>query len=108
MSKRSGPLLNRIDSTSRCRPSLTVNYRVMRRARPATRLGGMEQTNATGPILDKANSIGCAPTMPGTRRITAGGMIGHILNRGVGRIRLFVEDANFEGFEHRPLGRDQQ
>jgi putative transposase len=37
--------------------------------------------------------------MPRTARIAPGGMIFHVLNRGVGRMRLFRGDADFEAFE---------
>ena len=37
--------------------------------------------------------------MPRTARLARGGMIFHVLNRGVGRITLFLRDADFEAFE---------
>jgi putative transposase len=37
--------------------------------------------------------------MPRTARVAPGGMIFHVLNRGVGRMRLFLRDADFEAFE---------
>src|SRR5262249_45280024 len=37
--------------------------------------------------------------MPRTARQAPGGMIFHVLNRGVGRMRLFLRDADFEAFE---------
>jgi putative transposase len=37
--------------------------------------------------------------MPRTARLAPEGMIFHVLNRGVGRIRLFLRDADFEAFE---------
>jgi putative transposase len=37
--------------------------------------------------------------MPRTARIAPGGTIFHVLNRGVGRMRLFLTDADFEAFE---------
>ncbi len=37
--------------------------------------------------------------MPRTARLAPGGMIFHVLNRGVGRMRLFLTDADFEAFE---------
>lgn len=37
--------------------------------------------------------------MPRTARIAPGGMVFHVLNRGVGRMRLFLKDADFEAFE---------
>ena len=37
--------------------------------------------------------------MPRTARVTPGGMVFHVLNRGVGRMRLFLKDADFEAFE---------
>ena len=37
--------------------------------------------------------------MPRTARIAPGGMVFHVLNRGVGRMRLFLNEADFEAFE---------
>src|SRR5688572_17650268 len=37
--------------------------------------------------------------MPRTARLVPGGMPFHVLNRGVGRMRLFLKDADFEAFE---------
>ena len=37
--------------------------------------------------------------MPRTARVAPGGMVFHVLNRGVGRMRLFAKDADFEAFE---------
>jgi len=37
--------------------------------------------------------------MPRTARHAPGGMLFHVLNRGVGRMRLFLKDADFEAFE---------
>lgn len=37
--------------------------------------------------------------MPRTARIVPGGLIYHVLNRGVGRSRLFFKDADYEAFE---------
>jgi len=37
--------------------------------------------------------------MPRTGRIAPGGMVFHVLNRGVGRMRLFLKDPDIEAFE---------
>ena len=37
--------------------------------------------------------------MPRTARITPGGMVFHVLNRGVGRMQLFNKDRDYEAFE---------
>jgi len=37
--------------------------------------------------------------MPRTARVTPGGMVFHVLNRGVGRMRLFNKDRDYEVFE---------
>jgi putative transposase len=37
--------------------------------------------------------------MPRTARYAPGGMIFHVLNRGVGRMRLLLKDGDFEAFE---------
>jgi putative transposase len=38
--------------------------------------------------------------MPRSSRVTPGGMVFHVLNRGVGRMRLFHKDADFQAFEN--------
>jgi len=37
--------------------------------------------------------------MPRTVRLTPGGMVFHVLNRGVGRMQLFNKDRDYEAFE---------
>jgi len=37
--------------------------------------------------------------MPRTARIAPGGMVFHVLNRGVGRMRLFDKEGDYEAFE---------
>jgi REP element-mobilizing transposase RayT len=37
--------------------------------------------------------------MPRNARLAPGGMLFHVLNRGVGRMRLFLKEADFEAFE---------
>jgi putative transposase len=37
--------------------------------------------------------------MPRTGRVTPAGMVFHVLNRGVGRMKLFRKDADYEAFE---------
>ena len=37
--------------------------------------------------------------MPRTARVTPGGMVFHVLNRGVGRQKLFTKPADYEAFE---------
>lgn len=37
--------------------------------------------------------------MPRTARVAPGGMVFHVLNRGVGRMRLFLKAADFAAFE---------
>ena len=37
--------------------------------------------------------------MPRSSRVTPGGMVFHVLNRGVGRMRLFHKDADYLAFE---------
>src|SRR5487761_1246612 len=37
--------------------------------------------------------------MPRNARVVPGGMLFHVLNRGVGRMRLFLKEADFEAFE---------
>ncbi|MBI3866787.1 MAG: transposase [Planctomycetia bacterium] len=38
--------------------------------------------------------------MPRTSRVTPGGMVFHVLNRGVGRMRLFHADSDYLAFEN--------
>ena len=38
--------------------------------------------------------------MPRTNRVTPGGIVFHVLNRGVGRMRLFDSDADYLAFEN--------
>ena len=38
--------------------------------------------------------------MPRTNRVTPGGMVFHVLNRGVGRMRLFDSDGDYLAFEN--------
>src|SRR5881394_445180 len=38
--------------------------------------------------------------MPRTNRVTPGGMVFHVLNRGVGRMRLFRSDSDYMAFEN--------
>src|SRR5213593_3495423 len=37
--------------------------------------------------------------MPRMHRVTPGGMVFHVINRGVGRMRLFQRDADYAAFE---------
>src|SRR5579871_3786700 len=37
--------------------------------------------------------------MPRTARIAPGGMVFHVLNRGVGRMQLFTKDRDYQAFE---------
>ena len=37
--------------------------------------------------------------MPRTARVAPGGMVFHVLNRGVGRMRLFAKNRDYEAFE---------
>ena len=37
--------------------------------------------------------------MPRAARIAPGGLVYHVLNRGVGRMRLFSKEKNFAAFE---------
>ncbi len=37
--------------------------------------------------------------MPRSARLAPGGMVFHVLNRGVGRMRLFRKEADYEAFE---------
>lgn len=59
----------------------------------------LEQLNGTGPISDNRGAMWYEDGMPRTARLAPGGMLFHVLNRGVGRMRLFLKEADFEAFE---------
>jgi hypothetical protein len=43
--------------------------------------------------------------MPRTARQAPGGTVFHVLNRGVGRMRLFEKDGDYEAFGNRKRDR---
>ncbi len=45
--------------------------------------------------------------MPRTKRICPGGMIFHVLNRGVGRMKLFATERDYEAFEEAVAGENK-
>ena len=61
--------------------------------------GGKGHLNETGQIIDTTGLVGWDICIPRTARLAPGGMVFHVLNRGVGRMRLFLKDGDFEGFE---------
>ena len=50
-------------------------------------------------IDDSRGALLSFRTMPRTARVAPGGHIYHVLNRSVGKSRLFGNDAEFEAFE---------
>jgi hypothetical protein len=61
-------------------------------ARPGTKSG-------TGPVSTKFGIVGYCVSMPRTARFAPGGMVFHILNRGVARVPSFEKAAEYHPFE---------
>ena len=52
----------------------------------------------TGAYIDKNATFGQDVAMPRIARVAPGGMLFHVLNRGVGRMRLFRTDRDYQAF----------
>ena len=50
-------------------------------------------------MIDDLGRVGETVGLPCTARVSLSGMVLHVLNRGVGRMRLLLEDADFGAFE---------
>ncbi len=50
-------------------------------------------------VIDRSGEIGYNLDMPRPIRIAPGGMVFHVLNRGVGRMRVFHHDDDYLAFE---------
>ena len=59
--------------------------------------GGAE--SGTGTILTRWGVLDYGSAMPRTARVAPGGMVFHVLNRGVARMRLFEKAADYQAFE---------
>ncbi len=59
------------------------------------------EEKATGPfVLTIPNALfSVGRIMPRTARVTPGGMVFHVLNRAVGRRRLFDKEGDYDAFE---------
>jgi hypothetical protein len=55
--------------------------------------------NGTGLIIDCSRQASQYQSMSRTARVAPGGMLFHVLNRGVGRMRLFLKEGDFAAFE---------
>jgi len=49
----------------------------------------------TGASIDSESGLRWRVVMPRTSRVAPGGMVFHVLNRGVGRMRLFDVDDDY-------------
>ena len=49
--------------------------------------------------IDKMGAFDYGLVMPRTARIAPGGMVFHVLNRGVARMQLFEKPADYQAFE---------
>src|SRR5208283_334770 len=60
---------------------------------------GQKRESGTGTILTRWGVLGYASVMPRTARVAPGGMVFHVLNRGVARMQLFEKAADYQAFE---------
>lgn len=62
---------------------------------------GRGTESGTGSILTRWVVWGYSGAMPRTARIAPGGMVFHVLNRGVARMQIFEKSADYQAFERR-------
>jgi len=55
--------------------------------------------SGTGTILTRWGALDYGSAMPRTARVAPGGMVFHVLNRGVARMQLFEKAADYQAFE---------
>src|SRR5271157_1019974 len=55
--------------------------------------------SGTGTILTRWGVLDYGLAMPRTARVAPGGMVFHVLNRGVARMQLFEKAADYQAFE---------
>ena len=60
---------------------------------------GTEAESGTGTILTRWGVLDYGSAMPRTARVAPGGMVFHVLNRGVPRMQLFEKAADYQAFE---------
>src|SRR5271166_360482 len=58
-----------------------------------------EAESGTGTILTRWGVLDYGSAMPRTARVAPGGMVFHVLNRGVARMQLFEKAADYQAFE---------
>src|SRR5271157_2493710 len=58
----------------------------------------MEAESGTGTILTRWGVLDYGSAMPRTARVAPGGMVFHVLNRGVARMQLFEKAADYQAF----------
>ena len=63
------------------------------------RKAGQGQESGTGTILTRWGVLDYGSAMPRTARVAPGGMVFHVLNRGVARMQLFEKAADYQAFE---------
>ena len=57
------------------------------------------QESGTGTILTRWGVLDYGSAMPRTARVAPGGMVFHVLNRGVARMQLFEKATDYQAFE---------
>ena len=66
---------------------------------PLERKQETESESGTGTILTRWGVLDYGSPMPRTARVAPGGMVFHVLNRGVARMQLFEKAADYQAFE---------
>ena len=66
---------------------------------PEKKTGQVRNENGTGTILKRWGVLDYGSAMPRTARVAPGGMVFHVLNRGVARMQLFEKAADYQAFE---------
>jgi len=60
---------------------------------------GAKAESGTGTILTRWGVLAYGSVMPRTAQVAPGGMVFHVLNRGVARMQLFEKAADYQAFE---------
>ena len=63
------------------------------------RESGTDRESGAGTILTRWGVLDYGSAMPRTARVAPGGMVFHVLNRGVARMQLFEKAADYQAFE---------
>src|SRR5271157_2416104 len=74
---------------------------IERSSKPGRRKAGQggEAESGTGTISTRWGVLDYGSPMPRTARVAPGGMVFHVLNRGVARMQLFEKAADYQAFE---------